>query len=175
VPGTTDIGNHTDDGATFVTLPFPVTLYGNTYATANAGSNGYLSFATFVNNFYSGCLPNAGFTHTIFPFETDQNTFPAGRGIFTVTTGIAPNRTFYIEWRNCRYATATTCLANSNNNYEIVFQEGVSDFSIVYGTFESANSAVGAIGVQGASGVVTQSQCNAGRPASDQQTYSPLG
>ena len=31
---------------TAITLPFPVTIYGNTYTTANAGSNGYLSFAT---------------------------------------------------------------------------------------------------------------------------------
>ena len=175
VPGTTDIGNHTDDGATLVALPFPVTLYGNTYNSAEAGSNGYLSFSAFVNNFYTGCLPNAGFSYTIFPFETDQNTVPAGRGIFTLTTGSTPFRTFYIEWRNCLYATATTCLANSNNNYEIVFQEGVSGFSIVYGTFDSANSTVGAIGVQDGAGFFTQLQCNLGRPTSSQQTYSIVG
>ena len=47
---------------------------------------------------------------------------------------MTPFRTFYIEWRTCQYNTATTCLANSDLNYEIVFQEGVADFSIVYGT-----------------------------------------
>ena len=36
VSGTTDIGNHTDDGATLITLPFPVTIYDQTYTTANA-------------------------------------------------------------------------------------------------------------------------------------------
>ena len=150
VPGTTDIGNHTDDGATLINLPFPVTVYGNSYTTAYAGSNGFLSLSgTFSNFFYSGCLPNAGFTYTIFPFETDQNTVPAGRGIFTLLTGTTPNRTFYIEWRNCLYSTATTCIANSNSNYEIVFQENSSDFNIIYGTFDSPNSTLGAIGVQG--------------------------
>ena len=132
-----------------------------------------MSFSTFVNNFYAGCLPNAGFSYTIFPFETDQNTVPAGRGIFTLTTGVIPTRTFYIEWRNCLYATATTCVAGSDNNYEIVFQEGVSDFSIVYGTFGAPNNTRGTIGVQGSSpAFYTESQCNLGRPASSQQTYT---
>src|SRR5205814_2365742 len=125
VPGTFDIGNHTDDAATAIALPFPVTLYGNTYTSAMAGSNGFLSLSGILSNsFYSGCLPNASFTYTIFPFEIDQITFPAGYGIFTLTTGTTPNRTFYVEWRACRYSTATTCLANSDSNYEIVFQEG---------------------------------------------------
>ena len=91
VPGTTDIGNHTDDGNTLITLPFPVTLYGNTYTTANAGSNGFLSFGTFSNFFYSGCLPQAAFTYTIFPFEVDQITSDTGKGIFTLTTGVTPH------------------------------------------------------------------------------------
>src|SRR5207237_2653703 len=74
------------------------------------------------------------------------------------------------------YNGATTCLANSDANYEIVFQEGVSSFNIVYGVFGSANATVGAIGVQGAStSIFTQSQCNMGRPASTAQTYSLLG
>src|SRR5205085_11242883 len=132
----------------------------NTYNFARAGSNGYLSMGLFSNSFYSGCLPNTGFSYTIYPFATDQITTPTGMGIFTLTTGTAPNRTFYIEWRTCHYSTATTCIANTNSNYEIVLQEGSSDFSIVYGTFDSGNAAYGAIGVQGTSGVVTQSQRN---------------
>ena len=46
VPGTDDIGNHTDDGNNTIALPFPVSIYGNQYTTAEAGSNGYLSFGT---------------------------------------------------------------------------------------------------------------------------------
>src|ERR1051325_1156591 len=172
VPGTTDIGNHTDDGANVIALPFAVNLYGNTYTMASAGSNGFLSFGSFINSFYSGCLPNTSFSYTIFPFETDQNTTPAGMGIFTLTTGTAPNRSFYVEWRNCHYASSTTCLASTNANYEIVFQEGNPDFSIVYGVFDSGNSTYGAIGVQGSSLQTTQSQCALGAPSSTKQIYT---
>src|SRR5207302_4463952 len=42
VPGTTDTGNHCDDCATAITFPFPVTIYGAAYNTANVSSNGSL-------------------------------------------------------------------------------------------------------------------------------------
>src|SRR5207248_5492046 len=148
-------------------------LYNQTYSTAAAGSNGYLAFGNFDNFFYSGCLPDATATYNIFPFEVDQITGATGNyGIFTLTTGTAPNRTFYIEWRACRYNGATTCLANSDTNYEVVLQEGATTFQIVYGVFGSANATVGAIGVQKNPTTYTQSQCNAGRPASSSQTYT---
>src|SRR5207249_1416277 len=94
VPGTTDIGNHTDDGGTLISLPFPVNLYGAGFSSVTAGSNGYLSFGVFVNNFYSGCIPasSTGFSYTIYPWEVDQITTPTGYGIFTLTTGTSPNR-----------------------------------------------------------------------------------
>src|SRR5207248_5595916 len=39
VPGTTDIGNHTDDGTTFVSIPFTYTLYDTNYTGVNVSSN----------------------------------------------------------------------------------------------------------------------------------------
>ena len=44
VPGTTDTGNHTDDGDTFVALPFSFQLYDQTYNGVNVNSNGRLDF-----------------------------------------------------------------------------------------------------------------------------------
>ncbi len=44
VPGVTDTGNHTDDGNTPITLPFPVTLYDQTFTSAEVNSNGSLQF-----------------------------------------------------------------------------------------------------------------------------------
>src|SRR4029077_12742081 len=44
VPGTTDIGSHCDDCITTVTLPFPFTLYDQTFNSVNLSSNGNAQF-----------------------------------------------------------------------------------------------------------------------------------
>ena len=44
VQGTTDTGNHADDGTTPITLPFSYTLYDHTYTAANVDSNGTFQF-----------------------------------------------------------------------------------------------------------------------------------
>ena len=44
MPGDTDTGNHTDDGDTFVALPFSFSLYDQTYNGVNVNSNGRLDF-----------------------------------------------------------------------------------------------------------------------------------
>src|SRR3954470_3323224 len=42
VPGTTDVGNHTDDGTTNIALPFAYSLYDQTFTSVNVSSNGNL-------------------------------------------------------------------------------------------------------------------------------------
>ena len=59
VPGTTDTGNHIDDGDTFVALPFSFSLYDQTYNGVNVNSNGRLDFVC-INEpmgYLSACLP----------------------------------------------------------------------------------------------------------------------
>jgi hypothetical protein len=49
VPGTTDTGNHTDDGSTGVALPFDVQFYDQTFSAGNfvyVNSNGFLQCDT---------------------------------------------------------------------------------------------------------------------------------
>ena len=41
VPGVDDLGLNCDDCGVAVTLPFPVTLYGQSFTTAHVGSNGH--------------------------------------------------------------------------------------------------------------------------------------
>ncbi|HUS17331.1 MAG TPA: hypothetical protein VM536_20230, partial [Chloroflexia bacterium] len=92
VPGVLDIGNHTDDGSTFIALPFAYTLYDQAFAGVKAGSNGHLTFGT-VNDTYSpSCIPVGGATYAIGPYWTDQctgdcsNVTCTGCGIYTSTS-----------------------------------------------------------------------------------------
>ena len=108
VPGATDIGNHGDDTVTTVALPFPYTLYDQTFASINLSSNGNAQFTTTENAGTNVCLPWLSHNYTIFPYWDDQRTdanpgcsaYPGGTcGIYTSVSGIAPNRILNIEWR----------------------------------------------------------------------------
>jgi hypothetical protein len=102
IPGTTRIdGAGCDDCVTAIAaLPFPVSIYGTSYTAATAGSNGILAFGTVNNAFQATCFPVATATNELMPFYRDQRTDCAsGCGIFTATTGTAPNRVFTIEYR----------------------------------------------------------------------------
>src|SRR5438552_5914763 len=57
VAGVTDIGSHCDNCGTAITLPFPVTLYDQTFTTATAGSNGHLTFGTPYDGTDITCSP----------------------------------------------------------------------------------------------------------------------
>ncbi len=86
VPGTTDTGNHVDDGDTSVALPFPFKLYGNTYNSVNVNSNGRLDFVTVneTGGYVTACLPASPivgpFDYTIFPLWEDMRTDAALSG-----------------------------------------------------------------------------------------------
>ena len=137
VPGTTDTGNHTDDGSTVIMLPFPYRLYDAEFATVAVGSNGHLTFGTPNNNFGVTCIPVASATYAIGPYWTDQctgacfNVSGAGLGIFTSVSGAAPNRIFNIEWRTAYYNSGGTGVPL---NYEIRLYERRAEFDVIYGT-----------------------------------------
>jgi hypothetical protein len=148
VPGIDDIGNHTDDGDTFIALPFSVTLYGQSFTQAAAGSNGHLTFGTDDSNFEITCPPPfgvAGTTEVLAPYWGDQRTddnpgcasFPGGTcGIFTTTTGITPNRIFYVEWRTVYFGSDSDTL-----NYEVaLFENGSPPFEFIYNTISAASA-----------------------------------
>jgi len=175
VPGDTDIGNHTDDGDTFVALPFSFQLYDQSFNGVNVSSNGRLDFVT-VNEpggYQTACLPpppNVGpYDFSIFGVWEDQRTdfglsgcasFPGGNcGIFTSVSGSAPNRIFNIEWR--------TVLFNDNNatqNHEVRLYENDPNlkFEVIIGTLNPQNAdQTWVSGVQGNSGTgfFTQDFC----------------
>ncbi|HEX9015446.1 MAG TPA: S-layer homology domain-containing protein, partial [Chloroflexota bacterium] len=157
VPGTVDIGNHTDDGVTFITLPFSYSLYGVPYTGANVSSNGNLQFVTNNNAWSNDCLPSATINGpTIFPHWDDLRTDLTGEGIFTSVSGSAPNRIFNIEWRAETYSGANPV------NFEIRLYETQDEFDLVYGNV-GGNGSTATVGVQNASGSLsTQFECNTG-------------
>ena len=141
VPGTTDTSNHCDDCATAISLPFQVSLYGQTFTSAQVSSNGSLDLsAPFGSPFTHGCLalPDSRWAIAILAYQGDQRTdtglsgctaWANGCGIFTITTGTAPNRIFYIDFHTVHF----------NNNavadeYEVMFYENnPSVFDVIYG------------------------------------------
>ena len=186
VPGTTDTGNHIDDGDTFVALPFSFQLYGQTYNGVNVNSNGRLDFVC-VNEplgYLSACLPappnQCPYDYTIFPLWSDYRTdivgegcsnFASGCGIFTSVSGSAPNRIFNIEWRVVYFADQ-----NMTANFEARLYENDPSqrFDLVFGTIQPGSDQLYVSGVQGAAGAFTQDFCD-GPPAAGSRTYTCTG
>ena len=107
----------------------------------NVASNGGLDLIGTQAPFTHGCqvLPSTLWTMAIFPYQDDLrtdnlsftgcNVFPGATcGIFTSTTGTAPNRQFNVEWRAVHFADTTTSV-----NFEVVFSENQSSFDVIYG------------------------------------------
>ena len=61
------------------------------------------------------------------PHWDDQRTDRAGGGIFTSTSGVAPNRIFNIEWRTVTFDTPETALS-----YEVRLYETTGQIDFVY-------------------------------------------
>ena len=60
-----------DDCGIPVALPFPVTIYNQTFTSAIVGSNGVLSFGT-AYDFAPSCMPVDSATYSIAPYWVDQ-------------------------------------------------------------------------------------------------------
>ena len=187
MPGTTDTGNHIDDGDTFVALPFSFQLYDQTYNGVNVNSNGRLDFVC-VNEpggYMSACLPapanHCPFDYTIFGLWSDYRTdivgegcanFASGCGIFTSVSGTAPNRIFNIEWRAVYFADH-----NQTANFEMRLYENDPNkrFDFIFGTVQPGSDQLYVSGVQGPNNAFTQDFCDASPPAAGSRTYTCPG
>ncbi|WP_308120520.1 S8 family serine peptidase [Streptomyces bambusae] len=92
-----------------VDLPFPVPLYGTTYAQAWIGTNGTVSFGGAHTGDINGNLPSAATPNAaLYPFWDDLVVGAAGSGsgVLTAVTGAAPHRAFVIEWREVAHWSA---------------------------------------------------------------------
>ena len=149
VPGTTDIGNHGDDTVTTIALPFPFTLYDQSFTSINLSSNGNAQFVTTDTAFSNQCLPWTTHNYTIFPYWDDLYLVNSGFGIFTSVSGTAPNRIFNIEWR------AQYFPGSGGAGFELRLYEGQLRFDVIYGTVSGSNTSATA-GVQRDNTFLTQ-------------------
>jgi subtilisin family serine protease len=157
VPGTDDIGNHEDDLATVIALPFPFTFYGQTFTNVTVDTNGKLQFGAGTADYMNTCLPAAGYSNTVFAFWDDLDTRAPGDGIFTSVSGTAPNRIFNIEWR-------AVCYGSSNNlplNFEVRLYEGLTRIDMVYGVLNDTGTNA-TVGIQLDPAYFILFECNAG-------------
>ena len=162
VPGTVDVGNHCDECATEITLPFAFALYDQTFSSVQATANGTLNF---VDSGRTGginfCLPYSGLGYSILPYWDDMMTSGQGHGIFTSISGSAPNRIFNIEWRTCDWGGGGQC-GSGSFNFEARLYESTNQFEIIYGQM-SGNGSSSTVGVQKDTGQrYTQYACNTG-------------
>ena len=181
VPGTTDIGNHSNDLVTTIALPFSYTLYGTTFTSINLSSNGNAQFTTTAPAPVNVCLPWSGHNATIFPYWGDLRTdaqpgcsgFPGGTcGIYTSVSGSAPNRIFNIEWRTVYWDPISQ---TQRANFELRLYEGQTRFDVIYGEVFYGNLSATA-GTQRDDNCFSQYFCNAvGGPASGGWTLVPVG
>jgi hypothetical protein len=143
-----------DDVSAQTTLPFPVTFHGITYSAGWISTNGMIGFGSAqtgtrlaVNpSMPSTALPNA----YVAPFWDDLE-IDASAGVYTLTTGTAPNRTFVVEWRNAKFRPS----GPDRVTFEVKFAEN-GQISFHYGTLTTPlqQGAAATVGIESASGTV---------------------
>jgi hypothetical protein len=183
VPGTTDTGNHCVWCETLIPLPFPFTLYDQTFEAVNVTSSGRLDFVCNNEpaNYTETCLPappnNCVYDYTIFALwaewstSTNQpgcSTWPNGCGIFTSISGSAPNRIFNIDWH------VTYREGGQPGNFEVRLYENDPNkrFDVIYGAVGGVTNTYDSAGLQGPFGFFTQDFCWTSPPQNVSHTYA---
>jgi hypothetical protein len=136
-----------------VALPFPFTLFDQTFTMVNLSSNGTAQFTTTDTAYSNICLPWSTHNYTILPYWDDLYTVNTGYGIYTSISGTAPNRIFNIEWRAQYYPGTGTA------NFELRLYEGQTRFDVIYGSVTNGNSSATA-GLQINDNCFAQYFCN---------------
>jgi hypothetical protein len=143
-PGTTLVpGSSCDDCQVIIPLPFPYTLYNETFNSARLSSNGVIGFTVTEVGPAVQCLPDLAANDAIFGYWEDLVLTGAGNGIYTSTVGVAPNRIFNIEYRGAR----SSRIGSAPVNFEVRLYEGQTRYDVIYGAV-AANGNTATVGVQ---------------------------
>ena len=141
-----------DDYATAVTLPFPFTLYGQTYNTAYVSTNGLVNFLASNTTYTNTSIPSASTPNAAIYALWDDLVVGSAGSVRTELVGTAPNRSFVIEWRTVQFYSGST----AQIGFEMVLSEN-GQILLQYGTVGSDGQAQGnsaTIGIEDSSGTV---------------------
>lgn len=113
-----------------VNLPFNFNFDNTIYNQIFVGVNGYISFGDTNpgNGFWMIQSQNTGFK-LFSGFDCNLASKDASSYIAYQTKGIAPNRTFIIQWRNFGFSGATALTAN----FQILLSETTGELAVHYG------------------------------------------
>lgn len=129
--------------ATFaVSLPFPVSFYGQSFSSMHMSPDGWLSFTGSGSKYAAKHIPSTDAHDNMIAVWWRDHGCPAN-GMKTQTLGTAPNRTFIAEW-NCHRISA----AAATVNYQVWFREGSTTFEARYGTIGAHDDWKASIGIQ---------------------------
>jgi hypothetical protein len=155
--GGTEIGLTGDDATVNVALPFTFQFYGVNQTSVNICTNGFMTFTptTIAGSPFTNAALVAG-NNGIFPFWDDMNGAP---GVFTLTTGVAPNRVFTVRWEKPPFG------GTGIHQFEVKLYETTNEIQFIYSDVNSASLGQGGssatIGVAGPAGFpVTQHSFN---------------
>ncbi len=88
---------------TTVALPFPFTLYGQTYDTATVTPKGYIALSASPVNYINTPIPDPATPNATLYALWDDLVVDAGASVRTQVVGTAPNRKFVVEWRDVQF------------------------------------------------------------------------
>jgi subtilisin family serine protease len=112
-----------DDSTTNVSLPFPVTFYGKTYATGTVSTNGFLALAGADATPDNTEIPDSAAPNAAIYGFWDDLFADSASSIRSAVTGTAPNRKFVVEWRNLGFY--------QDLEHRVTFQIVISEFGAV--------------------------------------------
>jgi RHS repeat-associated protein len=154
VNGTATLPITGDDAVGQITLPFPITFYGQTYSTAWVDTNGMLSFVNPNGSHPDDIVPlpnSADPNAAVYVFAQDM-VVDGSAAIRTATLGVAPNRQFLVEWNNpYQYG-----FASRRQNAEVLFNETAGavtfNYSGIDNAYEQGSGAL--VGIENADGTI---------------------
>ncbi len=140
-----------DDSSTAVQLPFPFSLYGQTYTAAQVSTNGFLTFLAPNSSYTNVSIPDPSLPNAaIYPFWDDLMV-DSSSSVRTEAQGVAPNRTLTIEWRNVAFRGGS-----GRASFEVVLYENgriLMQYADV-GTDARTTGSAATVGIENESGTV---------------------